>query len=381
MIAALGDNIVCGLGFSSEEVYASVKKGIGGVKRYESTFGLPDPFMASLIADEALDSAFADLGRGAAGDYTKFEKAIILSASKAIAQAGIDASHKRVLFILSTTKGNVDLLEHENYDRQKVTLWHSAGLLAGWFGNTNEPVVVSNACISGLCAQITAQRMIESGSYDAVVVVGCDMLSKFVISGFHSFKALSDTECRPFDALRTGLNLGEAAATIVYSASDNVAGGCAKMLCGAICNDANHISGPSRTAEGLNNALQAVLQVRPADKIAFVNAHGTATLYNDEMESIALSRSGLSSVPVNSLKAIFGHTLGAAGILETIISTMSLKKRKVLGSRGFERSGVSCEVNISAEERDITDDTKSCFIKMMSGFGGSNAAIIMEVGQ
>src|SRR5574344_1905602 len=131
MIAALGDNIVCGLGFSSEEVYASVKKGIGGVKRYEGTFGLPDPFMASLIADEALDSAFADLGRGAAGDYTKFEKAIILSASKAIAQAGIDASHKRVLFILSTTKGNVDLLEHENYDRQKVTLWHSAGLLAG----------------------------------------------------------------------------------------------------------------------------------------------------------------------------------------------------------------------------------------------------------
>lgn len=378
MITLLGDNIVCSLGFSSEEVYASVCEGGSGIKRYESRFDLPQPFMASLIDEQTLNEDFESLRGGSYCEYTKFEKAIILSASKAIDRSGIDASLKSVLFILSTTKGNVDLLENEQNSLEHAKLWHSAKKLAMWFGNENEPMVVSNACISGVCAQITAQRMIECGKYDTAVVVGGDMLSKFVISGFQSFKALSESECKPFDSARTGLNLGEAAATIVYSASEK---GSAKMICGAIRNDANHISGPSRTAEGLKNALEPILNVCSKDRIAFINAHGTATLYNDEMESIALSSMGLSEVPINSLKAIFGHTLGAAGILETIISKYALEERIILPSRGFETIGVSCPINVSDKVRNIEDEKKDCFIKMLSGFGGSNAAMVMEVGR
>ena len=140
-------------------------------------------------------------------------------------------------------------------------------------------------------------------------------------------------------------------------------------------NDANHISGPSRTGEGLYNAIQLALNGVDSNKLAFINAHGTATPYNDDMESWAIERSGLAHLPVNSLKGYFGHTLGAAGILETIISGYALLDNTILGTAGYETFGVAKEITINKE-------TQSCqgtsFLKIISGFGGSNAAICFE---
>src|SRR6185436_18114346 len=115
---------------------------------------------------------------------------------------------------------------------------------------TNKPVVVSNACISGLLAIIIGYRLIQSCQYDQAVVVGADEISKFVLSGFESFQAISSVPCKPFDAARSGINLGEGAGTVILSSDKNFSRGI-KITGGSVSNDANHISGPSRTGEEL----------------------------------------------------------------------------------------------------------------------------------
>ena len=374
----VSDNIISPLGTTTEENYTAVKAGKSALRRYESTSDLPEPFFASLIDEDALADEYAALG-GLDG-FTRFERRMILSVSKALKGTGIDPASDDVLFIVSSTKGNVELLDSAvdcEGDRDlRERLGCSAKMVAGYFGNKNTPVVVSNACISGLCAQIAAMRQLAAGKYGTVIVTGADVQSRFIISGFQSFKALSDEACRPFDAGRKGLNLGEAAATMIFKykipgPDDWV------LLRGAIRNDANHISGPSRTGEGSFRAIKAVLGDIAPERLALVSVHGTSTAYNDEMESIALTRAGLKDVPVNSLKGYFGHTMGAAGILETILSMASVDDGTVLGTRGYSECGVSCPLSISPETRATSG---RMFAKLLSGFGGCNAAAIFIKG-
>ena len=311
--------------------------------------------------------------------YTFFEKIIILSAAKALKDIDIDAASERVLFILSTTKGNVFLLDQREtgFPKERVLLGQAARQLTEFFHNPNAPIVVSNACISGVCAQIEAMRNLESGDYDYVVVVGADVQSAFIVSGFQSFKAGSVEPCKPFDANRTGLNLGDAAATLIYTRKEKVSDNDWVACRGAIRNDANHISGPSRTGEGSYRALHAVLGDMNPDQMAFINTHGTATLYNDEMESVAIERAGLSAVPVNGLKGYYGHTMGAAGILETILSMRAIDDNNILATKGFETLGVTHPLVLSNENQPTN---KRAFIKLLSGFGGCNAALLMAKG-
>lgn len=380
MLNRLGDSIITKLGIGSRKNYMAVSNGLSGVERCTAgTFGLPEPFMASLVDRELLDDHFMPIGGNRIRFYTAFEKLAILAAHHALQQAQIDAAEPHVLFVLSTTKGNIGLLDEPEhpYGPHRIHLWQSARLIAQFFGNANEPLVVSNACISGVCAQIQADRLLSQSPHSVAIVIGAEVLSKFVISGFQSFKALSATRCRPFDAQRDGLNLGEAAACIVYQKADAdtpIAPGCIRLLGGAIRNDANHISGPSRTGEGLYNAIAATRRHLGDAQPAFVSAHGTATPYNDEMEAIALSRAGLLEVPTFSLKPHFGHTLGAAGVIETIIGMYALTDGVALGSLGFEQLGVSHGVNIAPQTRPTQGNT---FLKLMSGFGGSNAAMAL----
>ena len=304
--------------------------------------------------------------------FTKFEKILLLSVKKANEEAKIDLRDKNTLFILSTTKGNISYLSDEM--DEKVYLWHSAKKLASFFGNGNEPLVISNACISGAAAQVEALRLIENGYFENCVVVGGELLSKFIISGFQSFKALSQEQCQPFDQNRHGLNLGEAAATIIYS-KENKTNSKIALLKGAIRNDARHISAPSIEAEGLYNCLVSITEDVDKDDIAFVNAHGTATIYNDEMEALALNRIAIQHIPTNSLKAHFGHTLGAAGLLESIISMQAIQDGVILKSTNCKEIGAKHEINVA--QVTMTTD-KSMFVKMVSGFGGSNAALIFK---
>ena len=394
MIVKVSDNIISPLGLSTAENYAAVKVGRSELKRRDGLWDLPEPFTASLMDRDAVNEVAVQ--KGIDDRYTFFEKMIILSAAKALEQTHIDPTSERVLFILSTTKGNIFLLDKREtgFPSERVLLGVASRQMMEFFHNPNMPIVVSNACISGVCAQIEAIRELQgfadsgacptdptgdrqSHKFDYVVVVGCDVQSAFIVSGFQSFKALSVEPCKPFDANRTGLNLGDAAATIIYTKKETVDNNDWVACRGAIRNDANHISGPSRTGEGSYRALKAVLGDMNPEKLAFINTHGTATLYNDEMESVAIERAGLAQVPVNGLKGYYGHTMGAAGILETILSMQAIDDNNILATRGFETIGVTHPLVLSNQNQP-TD--KRAFIKLLSGFGGCNAALLMAKG-
>ena len=377
MIYRVSDNIISPLGFSSLDNYNAVKQGKTDLKPYNNKFGITEPFVASLINREEISDRFSSINLQNNIKYTILEQTAILSVYDALTQANIDVNSEKTLFILSTTKGNVDLLEkNEFFENKRVHLWRSAQLIAQFFNNPVEPIVVSNACISGVAAQICAERNLKSGRYKHAIVVGVDLLSKFIISGFQSFKALSPEKCKPFDANRTGLNLGEGAATVIYSTENvNISENFITLNGGAICNDANHISGPSRTGEGLYNAINQTLQFIAQNDIAFINAHGTATPFNDDMESVAIERAGLNDILINSLKGYFGHTLGAAGLLETVISFHSLIDNNVLKSMGLEHTGVTAPIKVCEKNYNTHKNT---FIKLVSGFGGVNAAIALK---
>lgn len=377
MIVSVEHNIISPLGMTTAENYAAVKAGRTELRRHDGLWNLPEPFTASLMDRKKVEEVFAEIADNE--QYTFFEKMIILSAKKALEQTDIDPTSSKVLFILSTTKGNVFLLDKREtgFPQERVLLGAAARQMTEFFHNPNTPIVISNACISGVCAQIEAMRNLESGAFDFVVTVGCDVQSAFIVSGFQSFKALSLEACKPFDANRTGLNLGDAAATIIYTRKDKITENEWVACRGAIRNDANHISGPSRTGEGSYRALKTALGDLNPDKIAFINAHGTATVYNDEMESVAIERAGLAQVPVNGLKGYFGHTMGAAGILETILSMQAIDDHNILATKGFDTIGVMHPLLLSNQNQP-TD--KKAFIKLLSGFGGCNAALLMAKG-
>lgn len=363
MAYIIADNIISPLGETSEENYLSVKAGRSGIRAYEpGTCNIPEGFYASLLFEDFETLAL------------KSAQKAIANAQKTIGNAQLELKGKRTAFILSSTKGNIE---------ENISLADSAQRIATQLGIDAKPIVVCNACISGLSALILGNRLIDSDLYDAAIVCGCDTPRQFILSGFQSLKALSPEPCRPFDMERMGLNLGEAAATLILS-KNPIQGNSWRMGDGFIRNDAFHISTPSKTADGLYLSLQRTLesftkeisstckQIDMKEHLAFINAHGTATLFNDQMESVAIGRVGLSDLPANAYKSFWGHTMGAAGILETIISMKAIDDDTILGTRGFSELGVSGKMNICAENRP-TD--KKGFIKMLSGFGGCNATI------
>ncbi|MEO7767658.1 MAG: beta-ketoacyl synthase N-terminal-like domain-containing protein, partial [Ferruginibacter sp.] len=286
---------------------------------------------------------------------------------------------QRTILVISSTKGNISLVENAVITpnlKKRLALQTSAKLVAEYFNCRNNPLVVSNACISGLLGILVAKRLIQSGQYDNAVVVGADVISKFIFAGFQSFQAISPGPCKPFDADRNGINLGEGAATIVLSSNKEYSMGIS-IAGGSVSNDANHISGPSRTGEELGRAILKAMeeaQLTAAD-IGLISAHGTATVYNDEMEALAIAQANLLAVPVNSLKGYYGHTLGAAGIIESIISIHSMMENVIIGSKGISSVGVSKPLNVCGELQTaaITNSLKTA-----SGFGGCNAAIVFS---
>ncbi|HMG82848.1 MAG TPA: beta-ketoacyl synthase N-terminal-like domain-containing protein [Ferruginibacter sp.] len=364
----VSDNILSPLGATTEANFAQLKKVSSGIRLHNDTKISPEPFHASLFNN------FQSNNKG-----TKFEQLLIGSIDDAIKNSGLNSKDKNTLLIISSTKGNISLLETEGDSpalKDKIALHHSAKLVAAHFGFVHQPVVVSNACISGLLALLTGMRLIQSGQYQNIVVAGADVISKFVLSGFQSFQAISKEACKPFDAARDGINLGEGAATIILSANKKDKNDI-KITGGSVSNDANHISGPSRTGEELFQAIKKAIELAglTAKDIDFISAHGTATIYNDEMEARAITLANMQNVPVNSLKGFYGHTLGAAGLIESVVTIQSMKENIVIPSKGYTQSGVTNSLNITTTLQSAT--LNNC-LKTASGFGGCNAALVFS---
>lgn len=367
MLKVVSTNIVSPLGMSSQENWRAVMQGRSALRRLENYKGIPLPFVASVFTPEQVEKLAVE-------GFTRFESLVIRSITEALTHTDLDVHGERTIFILSTTKADVEELAfaaERDGDYHRPAL--SAQRIAEHVGIGGGAIVCCNACISGVSAQILADRLISAGYYDNAVVCGADLVSSFTASGFLSFKSLSNEACRPFDADRQGLNLGEAAATIVFTRADSLRDGDWLFERGEMDNDAFHLSTPAPSGEGARKVLEAVMKGRDASELAFVSAHGTATMFNDQMESVAIEKAGLSSVPLIALKGWFGHTLGASGVLEVILGMMAVSESVVLPLRGFREIGVSGKVNLSPELR-TTD--KNSFLKMISGFGGCNAAAL-----
>lgn len=365
-------SICCSLGCSTGEAFEKITKGKSGLVRKiigrnhaSETLGALEPATV-----ERIEKAFPEK------TYSFFEKLCLQTISDAVKNSPVAPNTSDCLFILSTTKGNISSLTDP--DKPQQSLFSAAEHIAQHFRNQNRPVVVSNACISGVLALILGKDYIESGRYKTVIIVGCDQLSDFTINGFQSFQALAPSPCRPFDKEREGLNLGEAAACIVLSDKRNPKNSNSIRIAGSgLSNDANHLSGPSRTGEELAEAIRQAIEEASitAGDIQMISAHGTATRYNDEMEAKALALAGVNQASLHSLKSYIGHTLGAAGIIETIFAAIAMEKNRLIPSLNFEETDVPAVLNVC---RKAQPAILTHVLKTASGFGGCNAALVLS---
>ncbi len=365
-----GDEVVSPLGIGSTLNFKRLLDGHTAIAPVMEEQLSDHPFHAARIAEDQWSHLVRDAAR-----YTRLERLFILVLQRLI-QAYAIPLDRETLVVLSTTKGNIALLGDpaSSFPEQRASLTAMAEAIQHYFGFENPFIPVSNACISGSLAIAVARRLLRyDNRYKRAIVVGGDELSKFIVSGFDAFQALADAPCQPFDRDRKGLNLGEAVAA-VYLAMEPTPGAMRILGTGSF-NDANHISGPSRTGEGLYLSIREAVREARGVTPDFISAHGTATPYNDEMEAIAFQRCGLSATPVHSLKGYFGHTLGASGLLETVMAIHSLRNNELVASLGYAHQGTSQPLNI------ITRPTRQplhTFLKTASGFGGCNMAMIIQ---
>ncbi|UUF15641.1 MULTISPECIES: beta-ketoacyl-[acyl-carrier-protein] synthase family protein [Flavobacterium] len=366
-------NCITPLGFDVESNVEAILRGDSGIQLHNDISLMPNSFYASIISDEKINSAFSKISTET--QYSRLEKMMILALEPIIKNSGVELNSKTA-FILSTTKGNVTALANDSDESfNNAHLDILAKTISDFFEFQTQPIVISNACVSGILAVSIAKRMIQSELYDNIFVVAGDEVSEFVLSGFNTFQAMSELPCKPYSKNRTGVSLGEAAAAVLISADAKNAK--IKVIGDSSINDANHISGPSRTGEGLFRSIQNALKEAQieANKLDYISAHGTATPFNDEMEAIALNRLGLQNVPVNSLKGFYGHTLGASGLLETVIAIESANQNTLFESKGFDEIGVSEAVNVIEKNEEANIEY---FLKTASGFGGCNTAVVFE---
>lgn len=336
------------LGFTLEENWEKIKQGYSGLK--SKKYGRDQTAFIGELPEE-----------------TSFIDTIEKTFQKTLDRLK-DGNLGKVQLILSTTKGAV--VDWEDYENHR--LYNVEERLEKYFNFNNKAITISNACISGLQAVEIAKLGIENGDWDSAIIVAFDEVSRFVLEGFACFHALSESICKPFDENRDGINIGTAVACAVVT-NKSLKTPTLEVVHTANFNDANHISGPSRTGEGLKRAIESCLN--EASNPNFISLHGTGTPFNDEMEAIALGRLNLNTIPVHSLKPYFGHSLGAAGLLELAICSKMIQEDTLIPSLNYEEQGTSIALNVQTKVQE-----KRCrsVLKTTSGFGGNNCAILLR---
>jgi 3-oxoacyl-(acyl-carrier-protein) synthase len=316
-------------------------------------------------------------------------------ATEALAEAREQARAKiksipaeRIGLVLSTTKANIEALERvadgrpcSDIARRHLQANLLATDLADAHGARGPVQCVSVACVSGLIAIQQGAKLIQRGAADAVFVVGVDHLSAFVVAGFTSLKAIDPIGCRPFDRDRCGLSPGEAGAVVVLVRKDDDTSSSIAVLGWGTSNDANHMTGPSRDGSGLALAIRLALagsDLQPTD-IDYANAHGTGTPYNDAMESMAMRAVfGEACPPISGTKGMLGHTLGAAGVVETIMCVLAMEDQLLPGTPRLTVAADGAPSTLLREPRPTTQLRH--ILKLNTGFGGINGAIVLSHG-
>jgi len=246
---------------------------------------------------------------------------------------------------------------------------------------------VSVACASGAAALGLGAEWIRSGDADLVLAGGADAISPFVFSGFDALRALSTTAARPFDALRDGLTLGDGAGFLLLEEEEHARRRGAAILARfsgyGSASDAQHMTRPDREGRGLVRAIEAALLQagRTASDVGFVSAHGTGTTFNDAMEEAALAHvlGALAwTVPVNGIKGAIGHTLGAAGALEAVLSVLVLARQLVPPTAGHAASRADSPLAVVSGRQLVPARPVTVALSTSAAFGGTNAALVLE---
>jgi 3-oxoacyl-[acyl-carrier-protein] synthase I len=376
-VVIAGCSAISAVGCGIEPLRAALKNNSNGLRPSEK-FNLPR-FQSNIV--------------GAVPENKQDENPAWQFASEALQQAHCSAqivlekiSVERIGLVLSTTKANIHALEliSENLPCSESARRHlQADLLAEdlakEFGALGPVQTVSVACVSGLVAISQGAKMIQRGEADAIFVVGVDCLSAFVVAGFTALKAIDPSGCRPFDAARCGLSPGEAGAAIVLVRQDFAPDAKIKIRSFGSTNDANHLTGPSRDGSGLAQAIRVALdsaKLLPGE-IDYIHAHGTGTSYNDAMESLALKTIfGDACPPVSGSKGMLGHTLGAAGVIETIIGVLAMQNNFLPGTPRLNSPAEGVPKSLVHEPR--FDVKLKNVLKLNTGFGGMNGALILS---
>jgi 3-oxoacyl-[acyl-carrier-protein] synthase II len=288
--------------------------------------------------------------------------------------------------LLATTKGEIDLLE-QNLLENKGAVADAvvARLIKKVADLTNARgagMVVSAACTSSAAAAAQAAALIRNGHGDCVLVVACDSVTEFIFSGFSSLMALDKAPARPFDKGRAGLNVGEAAAYALLMSEERALRENRPVL-GTIAgwglsDDANHMTGPSRTSEGLILAITKALtsaNIAPGE-VGFIAAHGTGTVYNDQMEMRAFRTVFQNNErPVYSLKGGIGHTMGAAGLVEMIIAQRALRERTVPPTVNLKEPDDDARGWVADRQQSVHGEPLALVTN--AGFSGVNTALVL----
>jgi len=262
----------------------------------------------------------------------------------------------------------------------------AAKFIADHFSLNQSGLTINAACASSTIALSRAASRITAGFDDCILVWGAEIISEFVFSGFASIKALTPDCCRPFDQQRNGLILGEGAAALLLMSSEKAKSEnlqpLAKISGWGIANDAVHLTAPAADGHGLLEACRRALRraALEPDDIAAINAHGTATIHNDKMEIAAFTQlfhknCKQKKIPLHSVKGALGHTLGAAGALETCIAINSLQEQRLPPTVGLLQPETEICSQVSSKIQPFSGNN---LLLSNSGFGGVNAALILQ---
>ncbi len=394
-IAITGLGIICAIGNNSQQVLDSLvnrKTGVGMMKYLQSCH-TELPVGEVKLSDDELKTL---LGLPVESLYSRTTLLGAVAVKQAMADAGLSAdmlAGKKVVLISGTTVGGMDVTERILADMREVLQTpnanrptpidyvkrHDCGSttneIAQVCGLDCEACTISTACSSAINSIIVGCEMLRSGEADLVIAGGSEALSKFHLNGFNTLHILDTEVCRPFDATRVGLNLGEGAAFVVLQ-KDKADG---KAYIGGYGNkcDAFHQTASSDDGEGAYLAMCEALESSGIDKsqIDYINAHGTGTPNNDPSESVALKRIFGDDMPlVSSTKGFTGHTTSASGSIETVICVLAMQNNFVPVSYGFSLVDEACIHPFEGDDKQHRMDYVIC---NSFGFGGNDSSLLL----
>ncbi len=398
-IAITGEGIVSAIGLNKQEVLQSLldkKTGIGEMKHLQSVHHELPVGEVDLSNDQMKEM----LGIPCGNMMSRTALLGMLAIRQALEDAGIDEEKQkntlstgkkpRIVLVSGTTVGGMDMTELcfdlPEEERSLDFLKHhdcgsSTQLMADHFGIFCETTTLSTACSSAANAIMLGARLLKAGQADIVVAGGTEALSRFHLNGFNSLMILDHEQCRPFDATRAGLNLGEGAAFVVLEPEETAQRRGAATHAyltgyGNAC-DAYHQTASSEDGEGAYLAMKEALEtahLQPTD-IQYVNAHGTGTPNNDQSESVSLKRIFGEDMPlVSSTKSFTGHTTSASGSIETVICMLAMQHHFVPANLGWKNQ-MENGITPTTGRSDIQLEHVMC---NSFGFGGNDSALIIS---